>query len=185
MLEEDVAMEDSSDRSWNGMAPRLRHRLRRGPLDLAEATRLLQQAPDEPLSETLIERLVEEAIRRAGRASGPLSHWHLWIGACEHGGGSKSITLQIAGIVGTDAAVAQVSRTVQTPSWAVVSVSSLDIGSTTVDSRASVTDCHLISGHTDSGDCVGVAWEVDTDSLSAEKIGDSSSTQLDQEEGKS
>lgn len=183
-----------SDGMWDAVVRRLRNELGRGPLTAAQAEDLYRDAPEEPLDASQIDHLVAVTIRRARQLTAESPHWHLWIGMSD-GGGQRCITFHIAGIVGDNASVSQVgnrlsqdsllqvtcprlessaagvvagSKTIRTPDWAVVSVSSLDVGS--VDPVASPEDdAHAVCANTaptgdriDGVDWNEVYWEVTT-----------------------
>ena len=155
-----------SDAAWDLIVRRLRSELGKGTLTLAEADALYGEAPEEPLSEDQIERLVQATIRRAKQLTRESRHWHLWIGL-SGAEGHRSVTLHIAGIVGEDISVGQVSSTIRTPDWAVVSISSIDVRSDEL--AGSTGGMHGVGDRADSEstDSAGldwneVYWEVST-----------------------
>lgn len=154
--------------SWQGLTKQLQHEVRRGPLRLADAASLFEQAPDEPLGDELIERMVAETIRRARHDRENSSHWHFWIGGFNQQGEQRCVSLHVASMVGADAAVAQIRRTVVTPSWMVVSIDSLDPSScdaqASVDPR-SIAASEVISGQMDGTEFPEAHWEITTESV--------------------
>ncbi len=156
-----------SDGMWDAVVRRLRQELGRGPLTVAQAEELYRDAPEEPLEESRIDYLVAATIRRARQLTSESPHWHLWIGM-SGGGGERCITFHIAGIVGDNASVSQVCKTIRTPDWTVVSVSSLDVGSAEPvaapedEADAVGADTAPIGGRIDGVDWNEVYWEVTT-----------------------
>ena len=155
-----------SDAAWDLIVRRLRSELEKGTLTLAEADALYGEAPDEPLSEDQIEQLVQATIRRAKQLTRESRHWHLWIGL-SGAEGHRSVTLHIAGIVGEDVSVGQVSSTIRTPDWAVVSISSIDVRA---EELADNTGSTVRAGDREDSESIGSAgldwnevyWEVST-----------------------